>query len=609
MLRPSTDLANIVPDDRIVSVDTETSGLHVDDGARVSVVSVAYYQGGVLHSFAVPFDQGPVEGKVEPKGKKQRSLFDDMLVADNLPESEWDALMAWLAQWRHVYHNAAFDLAILRAGHRKWGSGRDFINNLAWDTKIGQWVLDPLENSSLKPTAVRLWGPGEDDAQQALKPYLGPKTNPRYDLVPWEVIGPYAAKDAEQTIRLWATQEMRLDIEETWARPIINFEMDVCRSLVGMMRRGIGFDRRRAMEAAVDAERQARLMAGRLPFNPTPDAARRYFYTDQEAIPHCSTDTGKPSVGECCVRTLVAQQIPGAADWQRYQKISGAVSRWYTGFEERCGDDGRLRSDIAQMGTVNFRFASRRNNLQALPHDYRLEIEGVDLVPPRSLFVPRDGYVLYEMDLSQAELRYASRVAGCGGMLEAIESGDPHGVTARALFNVDPDHPMWFERRQVSKRANFGLLYNIGPDTFSRDLEKQTGIVISRGEAAVIIDEWRSLYPEFPAINKRAELKARRTRKVRLVDGRIRWFGAHEEYHKSFNSVIQGGIAQVMKRAMVEHDRLWPETLILQVHDSLIVEIPEEDGYDLATKMSDNLARIATEMFDTPMTSDVKEWS
>lgn len=605
-----SELGRYVPDEGVIAVDTESSKLLVDDGGRVSTVSVGLYIDGELHAWAWPFDQGPVADKPDlPRAKKQkvgqRGLFDDLETDCNLPESEWIALMDWLAKWDHVYHNAAHDVPHLLVGTRKW-KGKDFLPNMVGDSMLGQWVLDPLESMGLKETAERRWD-WKDDERDALAPYLGPKEDPRYDLVPWSVMDPYARGDAARTIKLWFEQLERMATDDHWARVHIEFEWDVCRALIGMVRRGVGYDRAAAIAARDDAVEKMKIVAGRLPFNPTVKGAGDYFYGRMGAIPHCTTGRGKPSVGECCVRTLVAQNIAGAREWQQYQKVSNAISRWYDGAIDKLGEDGRLRTDFWQAGTISMRFSSKRFNMQALPHDYRVEAAGLDLVPPRSLFIPRPGYRMYELDWAQAELRYSAKVAECEAMMKAIAGGDPHGDTARGLFDTDPDDPEWFKYRQIGKRANFALCYLVGPDTYQRDLEKQTGIVISRQESDRVVRTWRNLYPEYPAINRRAEMLARKRGYVKLCDGRLRWFRPWEEMHKAFNQVIQGGIAQTIKRVMVEIDQAWPETLLLQVHDSLVVELPEDDETTVY-EMRDLMAAVGTEMFGTQMESDVKEW-
>ena len=182
----------------VVACDTETSGLHVDDGARVSAVSIAYRHEDKLISAAYPFDQGALD-----KIGVANSLFD---VDDNCSEEEYVQLIEWLGRQRLIFHKMYFDLQILNKGHRKWGHGKDLIMQTVWDTKLAQWVIEPLESTGLKETAARLWGEDEKAEQDALKPYLKQNGN-RFDLVPWDVVGPYASKDAELTLRLYESQQ------------------------------------------------------------------------------------------------------------------------------------------------------------------------------------------------------------------------------------------------------------------------------------------------------------------------------------------------------------------------------------------------------------------
>ncbi len=600
VMRPS-QLPDTVDD--IVVWDVESSGLHPDDGATVSTIAVAYREGGVLQAWAFPFDQGPVSDKV-----RKASLFDEQDSEGNLPEQEWRALMAWLARQALVAHNAKFDLLMTQAGTRQW-VGADLSDNVVWDTELASWVLDPLAGKGLDDNAERhLHDDSKERTRKALKPYLGPVSNPRYDLVPIGVMSEYARSDALLEYRLWEHQQQRLNSGEDHLRPIIQHELDVMQVLFRMEQRGIGYDLEGSRRAEAEARKLLQRCIDRLPFRPTPNEASNWF-TRQGAIPHCVTAKGgRLSVGECCVRTFIEQGIAGAREWSQYTKIDHAIGKYFAGYADRLGKDGRLRTSFQQAGTITFRFSSQRVNLQALPHDYRLEaLEGV--ASPRSLFRAKPGHQLWEMDLSQAELRRGAKVAGCQSMLQLIEAGeDLHDDTCRKLFGIDKDSPLWFERRQTTKRCNFGLIYQVGPDTFQRDLEKHTGIKISRHESETIVRNWRDLYPEFPAINRRAEQKARTAGFIRLVGGRLRWFQPYEELHKAFNAKIQGDIAELMKLAMVKLDRDWPGTLLLQIHDSLVVELPATEADDLAREMSRSLSEVATATFGVLMTSDVKRW-
>ena len=607
-LRPS-ELRNYTADDAIVAFDTEGSGLHPDDGARVSTVSVAFRHNGELVSAAFPFDQGQIVGK---PGIQQRSLFDDEVAAVNLSDDEWYVLLEWLQEHKLIAHNFKYDCLMMEAGTRL-NPGADLLPSMYWDTMIGQWVLEPQESKGLDNTAQRLWGPEAVQGQRAMDTYLKrhPKHRSRRDLVPWEDLRPYATEDAELCLRLYEYQQEFLE-EQPFHRTFVDREMAVCRMLIGMEYRGIGYDQRGSAKASAACQAAAQALTSKLPFRPTAAQASAFFFGKNGAIPHCvSPKTGKPSVGECCVRELISQGVPYAAEWAKIQKITSADAKWYTSFAEKVGDDGRLRTTFQQSGTVTMRFSSQRVNLQALPHDYRHDIPEMEGIPsPRSLFHAEPGKVLYEMDLAQAELRVATVKAGCSAMRELIESDehDAHTETAKSLFGVAEGDPEFFEYRQVAKRCNFALLYSVGADTFNRDVEKNTGVKLGRGGAADLIERWRSLYPEFPQVNRRAETLARRRGFVKLAGGRKRWFGPHEEMHKAFNAVIQGSIAEFMKLFMLEIDSLFPNTLLLQVHDSIVVEVQEDIATGVVGQMCDIGSEMATELFKITMEMEHKRW-
>lgn len=581
---------------RVVACDTETSGLYPDEGARVSAISVAYRSPNTdqLVAEAYPFDHGR---NVRPG---QLDMFEQDV---NLPQEEWTRLLDWLSEQKIVMQQAYFDCQMLWAGHRVWGDGVDLQEQVVWDTKLASWILDPQENTSLKPTAARLWGEDEADEQAALEPYLS-KNGRRFDLVPWDVMKPYSAKDAELTLRIAEYQWARLEDEDQHLWPFINLEMDVMHTLIRMNYRGIGYDVERSKVEASRARAMLAKIDRELPFRPpTPARARTWFFKEQGALPHCMTDKGnEPSVSECCVRSLVLQQAPGADLYATRQKIANAISKYYDGYADMCGPDQRLRTDYNQVGTSTMRFTSRRVNLQAIPQDYRLErVEGI--ATPRQLFRPADGHQLWEFDLAQAEARVAAQKAGCQIWLDAFAEGrDLHAETAQRLFGkVDK------ERRQLAKRANFALIYQVGPATFQRDIEKQIGLKLLDSEAKEIVYGWRELYPEFPKVNKRAERQATVHRHVVLADGRVRWFGPFDELHKAFNAYVQGSIAQFVKRWMVEVDEYGADVL-LQIHDSIVCEIPTHLVGPMVDAIVSRGSEAATRFFGVPMLAEASQW-
>jgi hypothetical protein len=380
-------LPDLLPES-ILAVDTETSGLFVDDGARVSVVSMAWYDGGGtpgetnfsyrkvgqelvpdsrLRSAVFAFDQGwdtPLGPKnlagFKPKGRKKRapqnSLFDDNIdAAPNLDPRLWPDLIEWLQQFCLVFQNAKFDLHILAKGLRGREHVRtpDLSRSVFWDTQVVNPILWPEFPTGLKPTAARLWGEEETELQRALQRWLD-KNGMRFDLAPWSLLGPYAADDAEKTIRLFDVQQLVIDVGERQATPaetrvVCEREIDLAITLFRMESRGIGIDAEEMLKEAdklsvLIAEADWRLrgeIRDQWPQhyhtpNDVPSVTehlmRKLWYGKPEDgdlglgfFPSKMTDTG-PSVAQEVVRDLAQHGAPFAANYEKLNSLETALS-------------------------------------------------------------------------------------------------------------------------------------------------------------------------------------------------------------------------------------------------------------------------------------------
>lgn len=325
-----------------VAVDTETSGLHIDSGARISTVSVAWIEnreskleaqtitGGTIdtwrmehvssnpadlmvgvRSMAWAFDQG-VSGTGKPEDSGQSTLWPD---AENLDEFEYEALLEWLGivgvcesaekalahEALHdgglIFHHAKFDIHMFSAGVRLWEHlHRDYSHITVWDT---QNICDLLwgtkfGTTSLKPTAARLWGESEADEQAITKKYLAKKKLPagRWDLMPWDIIAKYADQDARLTIRLYLRQiqELRSSSGPTihgWldgqdgrmaVGQAIERRLQTSKMLIRIERRGLPFAVDAAMEAGAELRRRAAALEQRLPFEPATLPMAKHYW-------------------------------------------------------------------------------------------------------------------------------------------------------------------------------------------------------------------------------------------------------------------------------------------------------------------------------------------
>jgi hypothetical protein len=617
-----------------VALDTEGSGHHPDDGARVSVVSLAWWDDPTdwrveadVTSLAIPFDQGLREGKPEWVG--QASLFEEE--DPNLDVEQWQYLLQWLQRQNLTMNPAVFDCLMVQAGVRMGNAdpqwrGVDLMPRVDWDTAIGSKELWPTKLVALKDVSVREqllrgtrtaermggWRLGLEAADQAtIKAHLerikprgvkgSARTSGRWDLGDWSAMGSYAALDAELTLRLKRRQLVLLEQAQTGehgiqmrnARRWIPRELDKMRSLYAMMVRGVEFDVSRCLDAAATIRRTRDEVAKQLPFGhgrPTLDQARVYWFGNgddpNKILPYAMTAGGvkgkpKPKLDAEIVDRMVQDRIPYAADFQMWTKLDNALSKWYEAYPNMCGPDGRLRTVYRQTQVRSGRTSVERINTQAIPNDYQLETRLPPGVPTvKSCVIAKAGYRLFGLDAAQAELRVSARWARCERMLELIRSGaDLHGTTAREIFKADRGHPEWDRMRQVSKRANFGLIFDIGPVTFQADLSKQLGLQWDIDRCKKVVYAWRDLYPEFRRSVYRAMNSAQRNQHVKLLNGRLSWFGPNDlrvdpDCHKAFNRFVQGSLAEWGAEWMIEIERRWPGLLVLWVHDAAYLEVP-----------------------------------
>ena len=659
-----------------VALDTETSGLHVDDGARVAVVSVAFEinqtwedilgshekatedtnhpvwgaepyldsQTVRLVSFAFPFDQGTT-GTGKPEDTGQAAFFDEN---PNLDRGEWEALLKWLGKVGpngFIMHNAKFDLHMMYAGVRRWPSvGIDLARWLLWDTQNVCYLAWPRHRSSLKPTAKRIWGTQETNESDMVQAYLRKSKLPsgRWDLVPWDVIAPYAQQDARLTYRLYRHQLALMEQgklaewfedQQLTVYEAIQRRLEVTLMLYRIEQRGLPFDAANAKEIGGVIDTKVAELQARLPFKPpTLPVAKHYWFGvgDRNGVkglglkPYSYTSSGLPQVNSQVVDKMVHDNVKSASDWRDLQKLQTVGSRWYHGWSEAIGPDGRLRASFRQNGTVSGRFSVERVQLQAIPHDYRLTNEVLKGIPtPRQLIadgVP-NGYELWELDLAQAELRVAALYADCTRMLELIRNGDDlHGDAATQLFKVTPDDPTWGQMRNVAKRANFSLIFGVGPDKLRGDIEAQTGIVLGRDETKDLVYAWHNLYPEFHrSIESHMRIVETRQNQngygwVTLWNGERRWFTHEEEAHKAFNQRVQPALAQFgLDWWLASESRLMNQKgqgIVMTIHDSLVLLLRSETAEDTAQEIRMLGEEFWGQVFPgVPGGIDCKKWS
>lgn len=239
---------------------------------------------------------------------------------------------------------------------------------------------------------------------------------------------------------------------------------------------------------------------------------------------------------------------------------------------------GRLHTSFHQNITATGRLSSSEPNLQNIPIR---TIEGQKI---RRAFIAEKGYLLLAADYSQIELRVLAHMVGEGGLRRAFSEGlDIHTQTASEVFRVDPEE-VDPELRRRAKAINFGLAYGMSAYGLSQDLN------VSQEEAKEYMDRYFDRFPGMKDFIDKCITQAREKGYVETLLKRKRYLPDinHRVPHRrnfaermAINTPIQGTAADIMKLAMLKVDQeleKWPEvSMLLQVHDELVLEVPEKD--------------------------------
>ena len=263
-----------------------------------------------------------------------------------------------------------------------------------------------------------------------------------------------------------------------------------------------------------------------------------------------------------------------------YRQLTKLKSTYADGLGKVIAPDGRIHTCFQNTVTATGRLSSTEPNLQNIP--IRTEL-GAQL---RKMFVAPAGRVLVDADYSQIELRLLACMAGDRAMIDGFNSGeDIHRITASQVFGV-PQEEVTPQMRRSAKAVNFGIVYGISPFSLSQDI----GVTVA--QAKEYMEKYFQHYSGVRSYMDGVVARARADGYVTTLFARRRWVPELKSSNfntRSFgervalNAPIQGTAADIIKVAMIRvRDRLLAEglkgRLVLQVHDELIVECPEEEA-------------------------------
>ncbi|MDX1434272.1 MAG: DNA polymerase I, partial [Gammaproteobacteria bacterium] len=473
--------------------------------------------------------------------------------------------------------------------------------NLKYDTSIlarhgisleGARFDTMLESYVLDSTATR-----HDMDSLSLK-YLGHRTihfediagkgakQVTFDKVPIEKAAPYAAEDADVTLRLHRTLWPRIEAERSLANLFETIEMPLMPVLSRIERNGVLVDRemlgRQSVELAERMEavaRQAFAAAGG-EFNLGSPKQIQTILFEQQGLPVLEkTPKGQPSTAESVLQEL-AHDYALPALILEHRALSKLKSTYADALPACINPvSGRVHTNYQQAVASTGRLSSTEPNLQNIP------VRTPEGRRIRQAFVAPPGCRLLAADYSQIELRIMAHLSGDEGLLEAFKAGaDIHRATAAEVFSVSPEE-VSNEQRRNAKAINFGLIY--GMSAFG--LARQLGI--TRGEAQAYVDLYFERYPGVKRFMDETRAAARERGFVETVFGRRLYLpeikspnAQRRQYAErtAINAPMQGTAADIIKRAMISLDGWLLEErvdarMIMQVHDELVFEIAEGD--------------------------------
>lgn len=489
-----------------------------------------------------------------------------------------------------IFHNAKFDLKVLinNGFLQDEKSTQDvFINFKAQivDTMILAWLQNPERNGKngysleyLGETRLGLKGIEFDSLVSKGQTFKDVPLNKAYE---------YAAEDADFTLQLWKKQQDSLlkapkELQESYTK-LMKLEFAVLPILTQMEITGIHLESSVLEEYNKELTRNLALVEQNIfkevghEFNiastkqlQTVLFEERHLKTGKKTKTGYSTDTS--------VLEELAEIDPVPRMILEYRELSKLQSTYVETLPKLCDSNGRIHTDFVQTGTATGRLSCREPNLQNIP--VRNE-EGRHI---RSAFTAPQGKVLISADYSQIELVVLAHLSNDKNMSKSfIEGTDVHKATAAMIYNVSTED-VTPQMRRIAKTINFGVIYGMSAFRLAKDLG------ISRTQSSEFINSYFAQYSNVNNFINQTIQNAEQQGTIQTILGRRRPIiniNSRNKIEKAaaeriaVNSPVQGSAADIVKLAMINVSNALKETnspakLLLQVHDELIFECPDD---------------------------------
>lgn len=503
-------------------------------------------------------------------------------------EGDWQALLTALfsGDIKKAAHNVKDLMAALLAQGLP-------IEGFVFDTALAAYLLDATA--------------GSYDLQRLFVAYYNEELPRPVHLEPdaFSMLGDHAAAAAALLSYTAAVAALRetlapklreLDLEPLY----YDVELPLCAVLARMEQRGFLIDRAalaqfgETLQTSITQLEQQIYAAAGAPFNiNSPKQLGKVLFEDMQ-LPHGKkTKTGWSTNADVLDKL---RGVPIVADVLQYRQYAKLKSTYADGLLKAVSPDGRIRTSFQMTVTATGRLSSTEPNLQNIPTRTELGSQ------MRRMFVAAPGNVLVDADYSQIELRLLAHISGDEAMCRAFRSGeDFHTLTAARVFHVEPQD-VTPEMRRRAKAVNFGVVYGISPFSLSQDI----GVTVA--EAKEYMERYFQTYTGVRAYMDRIVEQARADGYVETLMHRrralpelkssnhnLRAFGERV----ALNMPIQGTAADLMKLAMVRVERRLADEglaaqLIMQVHDELIVECPEDEAARVQALLEEEMSGVMT---------------
>jgi DNA polymerase-1 len=552
----------------IMALDTETTSL---DPMRAELVGLSLAIAG--RSWYLPFahvaPDGELAGGTPPR---------------NLPAPSSDAMGPLRALLqdpgvRKAGHNIKYDWLVLRR------SGVE-LGGVAYDSRLARFVLDPGRRSHALDDLARerLALPMSSYAELVGKG----RSERSFASVPLLDAARYCCRDSTAVLLL--RDAFQTELEEHRLLQLLDaIELPLVPVLVDMEWHGVLIDRERLAEIArgfttelIELERQIYKAAG-TDFNLNSTPQLRTVLFEKLQLPALKkTKTGASTDFEVLEQlAAMGHEVPRLLiEYRELAKLKSTYVDSLPGYVNP--GTGRIHTSFNQTGAATGRLSSSDPNLQNIP----IRTPRGEAI--RRAFVATPGWVLLTADYSQIELRLLAHLSGDPAFLEAFrQGGDIHRQTAGVIFGVAQDQ-VTPEMRARAKTINFGTIYGQGPFALSRQLG------ISQDQAKEFITQYFTRFAGVRAWLDRTVATAREKGYVETIFGRRRYIPELRDRNfniRAFgertatNSPLQGSAADLIKIAMIRiaqgfRDQHLAARMLLQVHDELVVEVPEGEQGD-----------------------------